>query len=136
MNNFIQLLYTFYNKKSMVLIMNSFDENVFINSIIYKSHINNTIDFRNYIRDFTSKNTEDINISLIIKYARTLENAINIYEGYYRYIIIIEDEDELNYADLAYVILYHSFYDDILAKILDNDLCSEEETEVESNDSY
>lgn len=136
MNNFIQLLYTFYNKKSMALIMNSFDENVFINSIIYKSHINNTIDFRNYIRDFTSKNTEDINISLIIKYARTLENAINIYEGYYRYIIIIEDEDELNYADLAYVILYHSFYDDILAKILDNDLCSEEETEVESNDSY
>ena len=136
MNKTIQLLYTFYNKKSMALIMNSFDENVFINSIIYKSHINNTIDFRNYIRDFTSKNTEDINISLIIKYARTLENAINIYEGYYRYIIIIEDEDELNYADLAYVILYHSFYDDILAKILDNDLCSEEETEVESNDSY
>jgi hypothetical protein len=136
LNKTIQLLYTFYNKKSMALIMNSFDENVFINSIIYKSHINNTIDFRNYIRDFTSKNTEDINISLIIKYARTLENAINIYEGYYRYIIIIEDEDELNYADLAYVILYHSFYDDILAKILDNDLCSEEETEVESNDSY
>ena len=120
----------------MVSIMNSFDENIFINSIIYKSHINNTMDFRNYIREYTSKNTEDINISLIIKYARTLENAINIYEGYYRYIIIIEDEDELNYADLAYVILYHSFYDDILAKILDNDLCSEEETEVESNDSY
>lgn len=113
----------------------SFNEFNFISSIIYKSHINNTIDFRNFIRDFTSKNTEDINIKLIIKYARTLENAINIYERYYRYIIIIEDDDEINYADLAYVILYHSFYDDIMAKILDNDLCSEEETEFEISDS-
>jgi hypothetical protein len=118
--------------------MTSFDEFGFINSIIYKSNINNTIDFRNFIRDFTFKNTEDNNIKIIIKYATTLENAINIYERYYRYIIIIEDEDQINYADLAYVILYHSFYDDIFAKILDNDLCSEEETEceVESDDSY
>ena len=75
-------------------------------------------------------------ISLIVI---TLENAINIYERYYRYIIIIEDDDIPNYTDLAYVILYHSFYDDIMAKILDDDLCSEEETEcepIESDDSY
>jgi hypothetical protein len=115
--------------------MSSFNEFNFINSIIYKSHINNTIDFRNFIKDFTSKNTEDMNIKLIIKYATSLENAINIYEKFYRYIIIIEDEEEINYKDLAYVILYHTFYDDILAKILDNDLCSEEETEFDTGSS-
>ena len=115
--------------------MSSFNEFNFINSIIYKSHINNTIDFRNFIKDFTSKNTEDMNIKLIIKYANSLENAINIYEKFYRYIIIIEDEEEINYKDLAYVILYHTFYDDILAKILDNDLCSEDETEFDTGSS-
>jgi hypothetical protein len=115
--------------------MSSFNEFNFINSIIYKSHINNTIDFRNFIKDFTSKNTEDMNIKLIIKYATSLENAINIYEKFYRYIIIIEDEEEINYKDLAYVILYHTFYDDILAKILDNDLCSEDETEFDTGSS-
>ena len=115
--------------------MTSFNEFNFINSIIYKSHINNTIDFRNFIKDFTSKNTEDMNIKLIIKYATSLENAINIYEKFYRYIIIIEDEEEINYKDLAYVILYHTFYDDILAKILDNDLCSENETEFDTGSS-
>jgi hypothetical protein len=115
--------------------MASFNEFNFINSIIYKSHINNTIDFRNFIKDFTSKNTEDINIKLIIKYATSLENAINIYDKFYRYIIIIEDEEKINYNDLAYVILYHTFYDDILAKILDNDLCSEDETEFDAGSS-
>ena len=104
-----------------------------------KSYINNTIDFRDYIKEFTSKNSDDENIKLVIRYARTLENAINIYEKYYRFIIIIDDDDEsINYKDLAYVILYHTFYDDILSKILDNDLCSEEDTEyydIESDDS-
>ena len=110
----------------------SFSEIDFINSMIYKSYINNTMDFRNYIRDFTAKNTEDDNIKLVIRYARTMENAINIYEGYYRYIIIIEDDDQINMADLAYVILYHCFYDDILSKILENELCSDGETENDS----
>lgn len=111
-----------------------FEESNFINSIILKSYNNNTMDFRNFIREFTSKNDDNYNISIIIKYARTIENAINIYEGYYRYIIIIDNE-ELNYADLAYIILYHSFYDDILANILDNDLCSDGETDIDSNRS-
>jgi hypothetical protein len=104
-----------------------FNEIDFLNSIISKSIINNTIDFRNYIRAFTSKNSEDSNIKLIIKYAKTIENAINIYEGYYRYIIIIDDDDKINYADLAYVILYQNFFDDILSKILENDLSCEED---------
>jgi hypothetical protein len=116
-----------------------FNELNFIDNIIYKSYINNTIDFRDYIKEFTSKNSDDENIKLVIRYARTLENAINIYEKYYRFIIIIDDDDEnINYKDLAYIILYHTFYDDILAKILDNDLCSEEDTEyydIESDDS-
>lgn len=110
---------------------NVFNESNFINSMIHKSYINRTSDFRNYIRDFTSKNTEDENIKLIIRYARTIENAVSIYERYYRYIIIIEDDENLNIPDLAYVILYHSFYDDIFAKILENDLCSDEDTERE-----
>jgi len=114
--------------------MTSFNELNFINSIIYESYINNTIDFRNFIKDFTSKNTEDMNIGLIIKYASSINNAIYIYEKFYRYIIRIED-DEINNKDLAYVILYHTFYDDIFAKILDNDLCSEEETEFNSESS-
>jgi len=104
-----------------------FNEIDFLNSIISESIINNTIDFRNYIRAFTSKNSEDSNIKLIIKYAKTIENAINIYEGYYRYIIIIDDDDIINYADLAYVILYQYFFDDILSKILENDLSCEED---------
>ena len=118
--------------------MATFNELTFINNIISKSHINNTIDFRDYIREFTSINNDDDNIKLIITYARTLENAINIYEKYYKYIIVIDDDDDINYKDLAYVILYHTFYDDILSKILDNDLCSEEDTEyydIESDDS-
>lgn len=111
---------------------NHFNQNNFINSIIYKSYINNTNDFRDFIREYTKNNTDENNISIIIRYARTIENALNIYERFYRYIVIVDNE-ELDYADLAYIILYHSFYDDILAKILDNDLCSDEETEFDIN---
>jgi hypothetical protein len=59
-----------------------------------------------------------------------MENAINIYEAYYRYIITIDD-DVLNIPDITYVILYNTFYDDILAMILDNGLDSDCETDVE-----
>lgn len=102
--------------------LSSFNETDFINCMIHMSYINNTIDFRNFIKTFISKNSEDDNIKLIIKYARTMENAINIYEGYYRYIIIIDDDDVLNIPDLTYVILYNTFYDDILTKILENEI--------------
>ena len=111
--------------------MTYFNETEFINSMVHQSYINDTIDFRSFIKEYISKNTEDDNIRIIIKYAITMENAINIYEAYYRYIITIDDDDMLNIPDITYVILYNTFYDDILAKILDNGLDSDYETDVE-----
>jgi hypothetical protein len=110
--------------------MTYFNETEFINSMVHHSYINDTIDFRGFIKEYISKNTEDDNIRIIIKYAITMENAINIYEAYYRYIITIDD-DVLNIPDITYVILYNTFYDDILAMILDNGLDSDCETDVE-----
>ena len=103
-----------------------FDENVFKNTIINDSITNETIDFRDFIRAFTSKNSEDNNIKIVIKYTGTLENAIDIYEKYYRFIIEIDEDDTINYSDLAYVILYNKFFNDILSKILEHSVPCEE----------
>ncbi len=103
-----------------------FDETDFKNTIINNSINNETIDFRDFIRAFTAKNSENNNIKIVIKYAGTLENAIDIYQRYYRFIIEIDEEDVINYSDMAYVILYEYFFDDILSKILDNSLTCEE----------
>lgn len=111
--------------------MTYFNETEFINSMVHLCYINDTIDFRGFIKEYISKNTEDDNIRIIIIYAITMKNAINIYEAYYRYIITIDDDDMLNIPDITYVILYNTFYDDILAKILDNGLDSDYETDVE-----
>ena len=99
-----------------------FDETDFKNTIINNSINNETIDFRDFIREFTAKKSENNNIKIVIKYAGTLENAIDIYQRYYRFIIEIDEEDVINYSDMAYVILYEYFFNDILSKILDNSL--------------
>ena len=104
----------------------NFNETDFKNSIINYSISNETIDFRDFIRVFTAKNSEDNNIKIIIKYAGTLQNAINIYERYYRFIIEIEEDYAINYSDMAYVILYEYFFTDIISKILDHSLQCEE----------
>jgi hypothetical protein len=98
-----------------------FDETNFKNTIINESITKGTIDFRNLIRNFTAKQSEDTNIKIIIKYAGTLKNAIDIYERYYCYIIEI-DEETINYSDMAFVILYEYFFYDILTKILETSL--------------
>lgn len=103
-----------------------YDETNFINTIINDSITNKTIDFRNFIRIFTAKNSEDINIKIVIKYAKTLDNAIDIYERYYRYIIEINEQDTINYSDMAYVILYEYLFNDIFVKILESSLECEE----------
>ena len=103
-----------------------FDETDFKDTIINDSIINETIDFRDFIRVFTSKNSEDDNIKIVIKYAGTLENAIDIYQTYYRFIIEIDVDDVINYSDMAYVILYEYFFNDILSKILEHSLTCEE----------
>uniref|UniRef100_A0A6C0ENZ3 Uncharacterized protein n=1 Tax=viral metagenome TaxID=1070528 RepID=A0A6C0ENZ3_9ZZZZ len=103
-----------------------FDKTDFKNTIINDSIRNETIDFRDFIRAFTAKNSENNNIKIVIKYAGTLENAIDIYQRYYRFIIEIDEEDVINYSDMAYVILYEYFFNDILSKILEHSLtCSE-----------
>ena len=104
----------------------NFNETDFKNTVINYSISNETIDFRDFIRVFTAKNSEDDNIKIVIKYAGTLENAINIYERYYRFIIEIEEECAINYSDMAYVILYEYFFNDILSKILEHSLQCEE----------
>lgn len=106
----------------------SFNETHFINSIIHQSYINDTIHFRGFIREYISKNSEEVNIMIIRRYGITLENAMNIYDEYYRY---IAESDSDNIIDLTSAILYHTFYDDILAKILDDGLDSDCETDVE-----
>ena len=45
-----------------------FDETVFKDTIINDSITNGTIDFRDFIRAFTSKNSEDDNIKIVIIY--------------------------------------------------------------------
>lgn len=109
-----------------------FNEHNFINLIIYKTYINNTNDFTNFIKEYTTKNSKELNESIIIRYATTIDNAIYIYEHLYKFVIINVNinKDELNYADLAYIILYHIFHDDILSKILENYLCSDDETDI------
>jgi hypothetical protein len=103
-----------------------FDETDFKNTIINNSINNETIDFRDFIREFTAKNSENNNIKIVIKYAGTLENAIDIYQRYYRFIIEIDEEDVINYSDMAYVILYEYFFNDILSKILEHSLTCQE----------
>lgn len=103
-----------------------FDETDFKTTIINNSIANNTIYFKPFIKDFTAKNSEDDNIKIIIKYAGTLKNAIDIYNKYYRFIIEINVDDVINYSDVAYVILYEQFFNDILSKILENSLSSED----------
>ena len=98
-----------------------FDETNFKNTIINESITKGTTDYINFIRNFTAKNSEDTNIKIIIKYAGTLETAIDIYERYYCYIIDV-DEETINYSDMAFVILYEYFFYDILAKILETSL--------------
>jgi|688.fasta_scaffold42518_3 hypothetical protein len=98
-----------------------FDETDFKNTIINESIKNEKPDYINLIRNFTAKKSEDTNIKIIIKYAGTLTNAIDIYEKYYCYIIDI-DESTINYSDMAFVILYEYFFYDILATILESSL--------------
>ena len=98
-----------------------FDETNFKNTIINESITNGTTDYINLIRNFTAKKSEDNNFNIIIKYAGTLKNAIDIYEKYYCYIIDI-DESIINYSDMAFVILYEYFFYDILTKILESSM--------------
>lgn len=109
--------------------MTSFDENDFINYVICNSYNNNITDFTIYIKEYISNYCDTDNLYLIFRYAMTLENAIYIYQELYRNIIIINNAEEPTYAELTYIILYHNFYDIILSQILDNNLCSDEDTD-------